>query len=678
MVERWSSKSHTWVRFLLLLLSVIPLKNQFYKFYTDKSTFHNYIANIRHGKISKKQSAALFIVHKFYNKKNYSILNHILNQGTVLNFFKMLFKQFWTLTSFLLIQNVNPLFNYFITNVFKFYVIFKLNSSFLKLTEFSYFLNFFYINNFTHLLVFFQKINNHKNSRFPKTHSNLLANKAFKTSFSTHSLLRAKSNNHRLKSNFFFTPRDVLSHIRISHKLNFKIIRNLDDHAKVFSIFLSKIAFSSNLFNNSYFKKQQTAAFQISCDETLSPSMLRLAKSSSNLDKFALLNTRNLFPKTILNRNVGLFKKLYLINFSTFLDNFLSNQYFSSSSLPLYKQNNVLDLCAFTFFKTKSSQISKISHKTQFQVLAQYLSRTIDSSLNEFTTAYAISQFSIISKTPKTSYNFLSIFRKKINLWSLFSIFFKPIFLKIFVKFSNPLSPHNAIDFYHFSAQAYLKSFFYSPNNSFFKTNILPNFTLFFTFKKKILKLFSYDKFSPSSSPFYINSLIRFFEHCSGKGVILKSNMFLNNFLSYSEKAQCFNWSLKVKIFRKMLGPRLFLAESLEILYLAFKLKDPFFLSNWLLNMMKKISFWKYRLFFRYLKYALRYFFVPIFKDLNVKGIKFRLKGKISVAGNARTRTILQRTGVTGHASFKNKVVQELSLVKSFTGVMGLKVWIFF
>lgn len=29
-----------------------------------------------------------------------------------------------------------------------------------------------------------------------------------------------------------------------------------------------------------------------------------------------------------------------------------------------------------------------------------------------------------------------------------------------------------------------------------------------------------------------------------------------------------------------MLGPRLFLAESLEILYLAFKLKDPFFLSN--------------------------------------------------------------------------------------------------
>jgi ribosomal protein S3 len=63
-----------------------------------------------------------------------------------------------------------------------------------------------------------------------------------------------------------------------------------------------------------------------------------------------------------------------------------------------------------------------------------------------------------------------------------------------------------------------------------------------------------------------------------------------------------------------------------------------------------------------------------MFDELDVKGIKFRLKGKISVAGNARTRTLLQRTGVTGHATFNNKVMTHLSLVPSFTGVMGLKV----
>jgi ribosomal protein S3 len=63
-----------------------------------------------------------------------------------------------------------------------------------------------------------------------------------------------------------------------------------------------------------------------------------------------------------------------------------------------------------------------------------------------------------------------------------------------------------------------------------------------------------------------------------------------------------------------------------------------------------------------------------MFPQLDVKGIKFQLKGKISVAGNARTRTLLQRTGKTSHATFKIKVLQELSLVKTFTGVMGLKV----
>jgi hypothetical protein len=70
----------------------------------------------------------------------------------------------------------------------------------------------------------------------------------------------------------------------------------------------------------------------------------------------------------------------------------------------------------------------------------------------------------------------------------------------------------------------------------------------------------------------------------------------------------------------------------------------------------------------------LRYFFTPIFKELNLKGVKFRLKGKISVAGNARTRTLLQRTGITGHATFNNKILSNTVLIRSFTGVMGLKV----
>jgi hypothetical protein len=163
-----------------------------------------------------------------------------------------------------------------------------------------------------------------------------------------------------------------------------------------------------------------------------------------------------------------------------------------------------------------------------------------------------------------------------------------------------------------------------------------------------------------------------------GKKILIKIFNFLNYILTAAEKMQCLLWSQKLRSFRKALGPRLFLAESLEIIYISLKLKDPYFLSNWMINLFQKISFWKFKFFFRYLKYIFRYFFITIFKELCVKGIKFQLKGKISVAGNARTRTIRQRAGLTSHATFNNKVMYNLNLVKTFTGVQGLKVWIFF
>ena len=56
-----------------------------------------------------------------------------------------------------------------------------------------------------------------------------------------------------------------------------------------------------------------------------------------------------------------------------------------------------------------------------------------------------------------------------------------------------------------------------------------------------------------------------------------------------------------------------------------------------------------------------------------MKGLKFQLKGKISVAGNARTRTVLQKIGFTSHATFNNKILYNLKLIKTFTGVIGFK-----
>jgi len=65
---------------------------------------------------------------------------------------------------------------------------------------------------------------------------------------------------------------------------------------------------------------------------------------------------------------------------------------------------------------------------------------------------------------------------------------------------------------------------------------------------------------------------------------------------------------------------------------------------------------------------------LEIFPELGVKGIKFRLKGKISVSGNARTRKINCIIGQTGMATYQNKILHSLELVRTFTGVLGLQI----
>ena len=89
--------------------------------------------------------------------------------------------------------------------------------------------------------------------------------------------------------------------------------------------------------------------------------------------------------------------------------------------------------------------------------------------------------------------------------------------------------------------------------------------------------------------------------------------------------------------------------------------------------MLKRLSFWKYRLIFRYIKFVLRYVLKPNFHLLGFRGVKLQLKGKISVAGNARTRTLFMRIGDTSHSKMRNRVAYDLSFINTFTGILGFK-----
>jgi len=212
-----------------------------------------------------------------------------------------------------------------------------------------------------------------------------------------------------------------------------------------------------------------------------------------------------------------------------------------------------------------------------------------------------------------------------------------------------------------------------------FLNNILPVSNSFsFNLKRHIVQSFNYRKLSFFYSYLPYHTLIKFIEYCTGRQSFFKIDPFILKSLSINEISKCIMWSNRIKIFRKILGPRLFLAESLQIITLCLKLKDPYILSNWMLSMFYKISFWKYKMLFRYMQYVLRYFFWPSFSIFGVKGLKFQLKGKVSVAGNARTRTVLTKIGAIGHSTFNNRVLTNLNLLRTFTGVIGFRTWLVF
>lgn len=209
-------------------------------------------------------------------------------------------------------------------------------------------------------------------------------------------------------------------------------------------------------------------------------------------------------------------------------------------------------------------------------------------------------------------------------------------------------------------------------------TNLLPCRRLTLRKISKNLQNRSEIQFRSAFLVWYNFLITRFLENFTGHKTCITFNPCLAKSLTFREKAQLLLWTQRVQGFQRMIGPKVSLLESLEITYLSLKLKEPTLLSNWLVRTIRKVSFWKYKAFFRFLKFLFNNLLLLIFKPLGVLGVKIKLKGKISVAGNARTRAIYYRVGNTSQAKIQNKILHTLNLVHTFTGVLGLQIWYYF
>ena len=264
------------------------------------------------------------------------------------------------------------------------------------------------------------------------------------------------------------------------------------------------------------------------------------------------------------------------------------------------------------------------------------------------------------------------------NIENIFFFFLNPFFFKYFF-----FSFHSFLQYSH---EFFVNKFFnfsvsaapFSLESNSFYTNIFyeKNFILFI--KKHGTKSFAFFKLPVVLFSWHYLTIIKFLEFATGKKIFLKFYSLISTDLTESELMRCTIWSYRLKSFKRAFGAKLFLMESLKIVYTVLKTKDIYFLSDWMLKFFYKISFWKYKMIFRYLYYILRYCFQAYFPEIRIKGLKFQLKGKVSVAGNARTRIVRTSVGSVSNSSYKNKVLTQLNLLRTFTGVIGFRTWLSF
>jgi len=167
-------------------------------------------------------------------------------------------------------------------------------------------------------------------------------------------------------------------------------------------------------------------------------------------------------------------------------------------------------------------------------------------------------------------------------------------------------------------------------------------------------------------------------ENLSGNSILLQYYPFVSQSISSFFIVKYKLWLPRLSFYEKRLGHKFFLEESIHIIHLGFSLKDPLLILKWLKAMILRISFWRTKSIFRFLKFLMLNFYKNLFSILGIKGLKVKLKGKISAAGNSRKRLVLYRIGQTSHSTYTLKVLNVTDIVVTFTGVMGLSVSLFY
>lgn len=121
-----------------------------------------------------------------------------------------------------------------------------------------------------------------------------------------------------------------------------------------------------------------------------------------------------------------------------------------------------------------------------------------------------------------------------------------------------------------------------------------------------------------------------------------------------------------------------FIQTFVKVLWVAMKIKDSKFFLSWLIYR-AELMFFKLHKFIPYLlNIVFKYFSKVFFLKTNTKGVFFSMRGKISLAGDSKKKTIFVKYGKhsTSQKNLNLNIVHDQ--IKTETGVLGVTLGLFF
>lgn len=177
----------------------------------------------------------------------------------------------------------------------------------------------------------------------------------------------------------------------------------------------------------------------------------------------------------------------------------------------------------------------------------------------------------------------------------------------------------------------------------------------------------------------YLTSVVnKFLEYFAQSRVLFSVNLDFYQFLHSSELVSLNRSILRLRLAGSQFSTIFFLSEFLDIIYLSFKQKNFIILTDYVQRILNKLIIWEHKRFLFFLFGVIKEQILPLFDQLNIKGLHVAIRGKIGVGGNSRKRNISLILGRTTATEIYTSTASLNRLLVTSTGALGIKFNLFY